>query len=60
IIKFMGIAEGSIKLIDATGKLVHNSQLTAEGISLAHLPRGLYYYQLLYRGQVLTGKVMRE
>ncbi|WP_414524232.1 hypothetical protein, partial [Umezakia ovalisporum] len=25
IIKFMGIAEGSIKLIDATGKLVHNS-----------------------------------
>ncbi|WP_414524020.1 T9SS type A sorting domain-containing protein [Umezakia ovalisporum] len=49
-----------MKLIDATGKLVHNSQLTAEGISLAHLPRGLYYYQLLYRGQVLTGKVMRE
>ncbi len=59
-IRFMGIAEGNIILSDFTGKTVLNSKLTAEGIYLSHLPKGMYYYQLHYRNQVFTGKIVRE
>ncbi len=59
-IRFMGIAEGSIILTDITGKTVLNSKLTAEGIYLSHLPKGMYYYQLHYCNQVFTGKIVRE
>ncbi len=59
-IRFMGIAEGSIILSDITGKTVLNSNLTAEGLYLSHLPKGMYYYQLHYRNQVFTGKIVRE
>jgi hypothetical protein len=59
-LRFMGIAEGTVRLIDATGKELLNQTLTEEGISMGHLPRGLYRYLLSYRGKYYQGSAVRE
>lgn len=48
-----------VRLLDATGKVV-GEEILGEGgiISLSHLQRGVYFYQLMYNGTQRGGKFM--
>lgn len=51
----------TIDFIDASGKQVSGFRITANSpVPVDHLPAGTYIYRLKFRGQVQTGKVVRN
>jgi hypothetical protein len=60
-IELKGIAEGEIKLYNSTGKCVFAQNISETRIWVAHLPSGIYFYQISGRNSTSAqGKWMKE
>ncbi|CAN5521677.1 hypothetical protein BH10BAC1_BH10BAC1_13540 [soil metagenome] len=60
--KFTVEAEGDLSVFNVLGKIIHTQHIeaAAKEVDLTALPSGIYYFQLISEGKILTKKLVKE